>query len=386
MAGHIFIIAGEASGDLLGSRLMKAIKAIDPTARFSGVGGNLMEEQGLKSLFPMEELALHGIVEVIRHIPGVLKRIDQVVGAVSSDKPDVLVTVDAPGFSLRVARKVKHLDVPLVHYVAPTVWAWKPRRAKKISRYLDHLLTLFDFEPPYFTKHGLRTTFVGHPLTESRVVFSRVESRVKLGIKDDDLVLVLLPGSRKSEIRRMLPFFQEVVQHFQERIPNLKTVLPVVDYVKDEVQELVSTWETKPMLIEQGESKDQAFAAADAALACSGTVSMELAWAKVPTIITYKMAMVSSLIGYTLLKVKYAGMINIIADRMVQPEFLQWRCTLEDVIASLEPLLLDKDARNAQIEALSAITDRLRHPDRLPSEVAAEAVLEYVQNAGIRLR
>ena len=134
MAGHIFIIAGEASGDLLGSRLMKAIKAIDPTARFSGVGGNLMEEQGLKSLFPMEELALHGIVEVIRHIPGILKRIDQVVGAVSSDKPDVLVTVDAPGFSLRVARKVKHLDVPLVHYVAPTVWAWKPRRAKKISR------------------------------------------------------------------------------------------------------------------------------------------------------------------------------------------------------------------------------------------------------------
>ena len=163
MGGHVFLIAGEASGDLLGARLMAAMKESDPDVRFSGVGGQLMAAEGLVSLIPIEELALHGFVEVLKHIPNVLRRVNEVVEAISSDLPDVLVTIDAPGFSLRVARKVKPLGVPLVHYVAPTVWAWRPRRAKKISSYLDHLLTLFDFEPSYFTKHGLKATFVGHP-------------------------------------------------------------------------------------------------------------------------------------------------------------------------------------------------------------------------------
>lgn len=378
MGGHVFLIAGEASGDLLGARLMAAMKESNPHVRFSGVGGQLMAAEGLISLVPIEELALHGLVEVIKHIPNVLRRINDVVEVISSDLPDVLVTIDAPGFSLRVARKVKSLGVPLVHYVAPTVWAWRPGRAKKISRYLDHLLTLFDFEPSYFTKHGLKATFVGHPLTETQNLSNRNDSRVELGFSDDDKVLALLPGSRKSEVRRMLPFFEEVVHQFRDEIPDLKTVVPVVDYVKDDVVELTSTWENPPLLIDQTQGKFLVFAAADAALACSGTAAMELAWAKVPTVIGYKMAWLSSLIGYMLLKVKYASMINIIADRAIQPEFLQWRCKLETVVETIGPLLLDDQARQAQMRELEGITDRLRHPSQLPSQVAAEVILSYL--------
>ncbi len=378
MGGHVFLIAGEASGDLLGARLMAAMKESDPDVRFSGVGGQLMAAEGLVSLIPIEELALHGFVEVLKHIPNVLRRVNEVVEAISSDLPDVLVTIDAPGFSLRVARKVKPLGVPLVHYVAPTVWAWRPRRAKKISSYLDHLLTLFDFEPSYFTKHGLKATFVGHPLTETQNLGSRGESRIELGFSDDDKVLALLPGSRESEVRRMLPFFEEVVQQFQEEIPNLKTVIPVVDYVKDDVIEITSTWKDAPLLVDQTQGKHLVFAAADAALACSGTVAMELAWAKVPTVISYKMAWLSSLIGYMLLKVKYASMINIIADRAIQPEFLQWRCKLETVVETIGPLLLDEQTRQAQLRELEDVTDRLKHPDKSPSQAAAQVVLNYL--------
>jgi lipid-A-disaccharide synthase len=378
---HIFLIAGESSGDLLGSRLMRALRNKAPDIRFSGIGGPMMAKEGLTSIFPMEELSLHGVTEVIRHIPNIRRRIAQTVSKIAEAQPDVLVTIDAPGFSLRVSRQLKGQGIPLLHYVAPTVWAWKAGRAKKVSDYLDHLFTLFDFEPPYFTRHGLAATFVGHPLTEGSeypVALSvRSAAREQLQLKDGELLLAVMPGSRKSEINRLLPLFGEILEPLKDKFPNLRLAIPVVDHVSSDVKRLTSLWGNQPILLDQDGGKELIFAAADVSLACSGTILMELAWARIPTVVAYKTSWLTGVILRSSLKIKYASMINIIADRLIQPEFLQREMTSEGIERELSFLLNDPTAREAQIAAVEPILDRLQHPGETPSNRAAEVILGY---------
>lgn len=288
---RIYLIAGEPSGDLLGARLMRGLKEkTNNNVEFFGIGGPNMEAEGMSSLFPMKELSIMGLAEIIPHIPKILKRIKQTISNVEALKPDCLVTIDAPGFTFRVAKKLKGKGIPLCHYVAPSVWAWKPKRAKKVSQFLDHLMVLLPFEPPYFEKEGLATTFVGHSVIESAIEQADGNDfRDRHGIPHDVPMLCLLPGSRQSETSQLLPVFKEALSLIRQRVPNLRIVLPTVSTVSKMVRETTADWKMPILVVEGDTEKFGTFKAANVALAASGTVSLELALAKTPTVITYRM-------------------------------------------------------------------------------------------------
>ncbi|MGH8222797.1 MAG: lipid-A-disaccharide synthase, partial [Nevskiales bacterium] len=296
----IFIIAGEPSGDALAARLMAALKAeTRGRVRFAGIGGERMEAEGLQSLFPMRELALMGIFEVLRHIPRILRRIRETVAAVDRLRPDIVLTVDAPGFTLRVASKLKGHGIPLLHYVAPTVWAWKPGRAREIAQYLDRLLVVLPFEPPYFEAHGLACDFVGHPSVEDADAGNGLAFRRRHGIPDEAPLLCALPGSRASEIRRLMPIYGETLRLLLQRLPALRVVIPAVEHVTDAIKFSAAGWPVKPVIVAETEEKHDAFAASTVALVKSGTTSIDVAIAGLPGVITQKL---NALSGWLILR------------------------------------------------------------------------------------
>ncbi|WP_455372230.1 lipid-A-disaccharide synthase [Limibacillus halophilus] len=376
---HVFLIAGEPSGDQLGARLMAALKQETGGAvRFSGVGGPLMEAEGMKSSIPMGELAVMGIVEVLPQALNILRRMRETAEEALAAKPDLYLSIDMPDFGLGVAKRLRAAGVtfPLVHYVAPQVWAWKAKRAEKMV-FLDHLLVLLPFEPPYFEKHGLATSFVGHPVVEiSGEAGDPREFLTRQGLDPDAPTLCLLPGSRKMEVNRLLSLFRETVDLLLPRVPGLQVVVPTVSTVAERVRLDLASWSLPSAVVEGQENKRDAFASSLAALAASGTVAVELAAAGLPAIISYKVNALSAAVARRVLKVRFASLINILLDREVQPEYLQEKATPAALSAALLTLIENPAAREAQRDAVRPALEMLGAGGLPPSHRAARKVLE----------
>ncbi|ANC91241.1 lipid-A-disaccharide synthase [Azospirillum humicireducens] len=378
----LFLIAGEPSGDALGARLMAAAKRLTGgKVRFLGIGGEKMTAEGLVSLFPMGELTLFGIFELLPHLPNLLRRIDQTVAEIVRLRPDVVVGIDSPGFTVRVAKKVRAAEpaIPLVHYVAPTVWAWKPKRAAKYAAIYDHLLAVLPFEPPYFEKEGLACTFVGHSVVEGRAgKGDGAAFRERHGIAPTERIVAMLPGSRKGEVSRLLPDFRAALDLLRPSHPDLVAVVPTVATVRDRVAAAIADWPVRTLLVEGDAEKYDAFAAAEAALAASGTVALELALARLPTVIAYRLNPITVALYRRLIRVKYVNLVNLMLDRMLVPELLQQDCRPDRLAAELGRLLDDPAARQTQIDGVAEVARWLGQGDTPPSERAARTILNVV--------
>lgn len=375
----IYVVAGEASGDLLGGRLMTALKAQAPGCHFVGVGGQTMVAEGLSSLVPMDELSVMGLVEILPHVKRLLRRIEEVAQDIERRKPHVVVTIDAPGFNFRLAKKLRArgLQIPLVHYTAPTVWAWRPGRAKKIAGLFDHLLTLFPCEPPYFTPHGLKTTFVGHPLIEDARLKENMGDlfRARFSLAPTTPLVCCLLGSRRREIETLLPVFKETLETLKQEKPDLRVVCPVLPAYTSWVQDALK--DLDPLVIDDLDLKYQAFQAANAALAASGTVSLELALAGTPMVIAYRVNKVTAFLMKRLLLTRFVCLVNILLQEEVVPECVQERCTPAILVPYLRDLLTD-NAR--QKEKLPLIRHLLTARQGTPSDLAAKTVLSLIRS------
>jgi lipid-A-disaccharide synthase len=372
----IYIIAGEASGDLLGARVMSRLKEKNADIRFVGIGGAKMTEQGLDSLFPMEELSLMGLTEIIPHLPMLYKRIKQTISDVLQQRPDMLLSIDSPGFCFHVAKRLKGKNIKLVHYVAPSVWAWKPGRAKKVSGFLDLLLVLLPFEPPYFEQVGLATTFVGHSVVEGGADKGDGKGfRKRHNIASQSTVLVMLPGSRRGEVNRLLDVFGRTALYLSKDHPDMTIVIPVFGPLFEVISDGVKQWSVDVRIVEGDKEKFDAFAAADIALAASGTVALELAMAGTPTVIGYKVHPVSAWLVKRLIKTTYVNLINIVLNREVVPELLQENCRPDLLQKALTVFLDDKNAGPQQIKMANEALQRIGRNGPLPSARAADAIL-----------
>jgi lipid-A-disaccharide synthase len=380
---HVYLIAGEPSGDVLGGRLMQALQSLagDAGVRFSGVGGPLMSAAGLDSLFPMDELAVMGLSEVLPRLPNILKRIRETEVDIRARKPDVIVTIDAPDFCFRVAKRLHGFDVPIVHYVAPSVWAWRPGRAKKVARLVDHVMCLLPFEPPYFEKAGVAATFVGHSILESGAGLGKgLDFRNRHGIGTNEKILLVLPGSRMGEVSRLIDIFGETVKRTIASTGPCRIVIPTVAGVAAIVRQKTAQWDNV-LVLEGDVEKYDAFAAADAALAASGTVSLELAMAGVPSLIAYRLSPLTGFIARQLIRVKYASIINLILDKPAVPEFLQENCTVARLTPALIALLQSDTVRKRQSGDIATALAALRAGGDAPSMAAARLVMQIAQRS-----
>mgnify|MGYP002640764607 CR=1 FL=1 len=376
----VFLIAGEPSGDAIGARLMVALRSRHGgDIRFMGLGGEAMISEGLESLFPISEISIMGLLEVLPRLTLVLRRVRETVAAIREAKPHIVVSIDSPAFCFRVWRGLGKSPPPLMHYVAPTVWAWRPGRAQKFADAIQHLLALLPFEPHYFEAVGLPCTFVGHPVLESGAdkgdggLF-----RAQHDIAKDALVLGVLLGSRRGEVSRLLGPFGATVRRLMERHPGLRVVVPTVPSVVDLVREAVAQWPGEVLVVPDRGQKYDAMAACDAALAASGTVALELGMARVPMVIGYRLNALTGLVVQRLVRVKYACLINLLLDREAIPEFLLGDCREELITPAIDHLLSDGNARKLQIEAATEAIGKLSAGRALPSDRAAEAVLGII--------
>ncbi|MEO0702874.1 MAG: lipid-A-disaccharide synthase [Pseudomonadota bacterium] len=379
----VFLIAGEPSGDRLGGALMAGLKTLNPDVRFDGIGGAMMIAEGLTSRFPMDELSVMGIAEVLPRYRQLTQRIRETADAIIAVKPDAVVTIDSPDFCLRVLRRVRASapQIPTVHYVAPTVWAWRPHRAQKMAGLVDHVLTLLPFEPPYMEEAGIAATFVGHPVVAEPQA-SEAEARAfreAHGLGDAPLILAL-PGSRRGEVGRLAPIFGEALRPVIAAQPDARVVVVAAGPVASMVRDLTARWPGAPVVVDprdqtvdQAEAtKRAAFKAADVALAASGTVSLELAAAGTPMVIAYDMAWISRQIIKSMLRIDTVTLVNLVAETRAVPEYLGADCKPNRIAPAVTSLLTTPDA---QAEALRVTMDRLGQGGEAPGLRAARAVL-----------
>jgi lipid-A-disaccharide synthase len=381
-APFIYITAGEPSGDQLGANLMRALKeATGGKVRFAGIGGDRMQAEGLASLFPMSDLALMGF-EILPRLPGLLRRIRETAADVRAKKPDALVTIDAQGFSKRIGMKLKGAPFPIIQYVAPTVWAWKPWRARTVARYLTHLLTIFPFEARFFDRYALANTFVGHLAAERGATSADGAGlRAQLGIGADAPVICTLPGSRRGEVRRHLPVFRETVALLKPRLPGLVCLAPTVPAVADAVEADAKTWAAPVHVLRDPAAKYPAFAASFVALAASGTVTTETSFAGLPTVVLYRVNAVTAELFRLVLKTKwlrFASAVNLVLDREVLPEFLQERCQPGALAEAVMRLYSDVAARTEQLAGIAEAVQLLSVGGERPSRIAARTILDVI--------
>ena len=386
MAPLIWLLAGEASGDVLGARLITALHARRPDLRFRGVGGPRMLAAGLDaSLFPMSNLAVMGLAEVLPRVLSLRRRLDDVVADITANRPDVLVTIDSPGFTLRVLKRVQHLGIKRVHYVAPQVWAWREHRVREFPGLWDELLCLLPFEQIFFRGHGIASRFVGHPVLQSGAGDGdAARFRARHNIAPDAPVVILMPGSRRSEAPRLLPVFGRTLSLLVRDFPNLVAAMPSSAAVADLVARAAEDWPVKPIVITDLDEKHDAYAAAGAALTKSGTSTLELALAGVPMAVTYRVNPLTAALARRLIKVPHVAMVNLLAGRAVVPELLQGDCTPETLRATVRGLLTDARLASAQRAAFGEILNSLRAPAGLPSNAAAQAVLDVLDAIATR--
>ena len=378
---HVYVIAGEPSGDVIGARLIEALRA-DGDIEVSGIGGPEMEAAGLQSLFPYDELAIMGLTEVLPSIPRILRRMRKTARDIERKQPDVIVTIDSPGFVFGVIRRLKSRNCPRVHYVAPTIWAWRAGRVKKFRKHFDHLLALFPFEPPLFEAAGLDCSFVGHPIAEGAVASGNGPAfRQRHGIGTDEQVLCLLPGSRRGEVSRLGPVISEVLGLLARSNPGARIVVPAAPNVRDAVGTLAVTWGDKVLVVDGASERYDAFAASDLALAASGTVTLELAYAGVPTVVIYQDGKLTGEIARRMIRIEHVSIVNIVAGRLIFPEFLQSRCRPALITGAVSALLGDRDAARIIGADAQAIACDIAGGGDKPSARAARAIRAIVAAA-----
>lgn len=377
-----FLIAGEPSGDDLGAALMAGLHALDPDARFSGIGGPGMQAHGLDSLFAMDELTLMGLWEVLPRYRHLKRRIAETAQAVIEAAPDVLITIDSPDFCLRVARLVRAArpDLRTVHYVAPSVWAWRPGRAVKMAQVIDHVLALLPFEPPLMQAAGMTCDFVGHPVATAELsgVEAAAAFRAARDIAPDVPLVLCLPGSRPSEVARLGARFDEALMRLRDRVPEMRVVLPTAPGVASLVRAMARRWPSSPVVVEGPDDKRAAFAAADLALAASGTVSLELAANRVPMVIGYDMAWASRILLGMMLRTDTVTLVNLVSQTRVVPEFLGRNCQPGPMAAALQQALEETGPRRAQLEAMDLTMDLLGKGGEAPGLRAARSVMAAI--------
>ena len=379
----IYLIAGEPSGDKLGAALMEGLISERSDIEFHGVGGPLMQAQGLTSLFDMSELSVMGLAEVLPRLRGLLKRRDETAADILAHAPDALVTIDSPDFCLRVARKVKAAQpIPTIHYVAPTVWAWRPNRAQKMQGVIDHVLALFPFEPPFMHKAGLSCDFVGHPVAAEPIatMAERRAFRQRYSLGDAPVILAL-PGSRRGEVTRLADVFGATLQKVIAETPDARILIPTASGVEQLVRQQTQNWPGAPLILPPDLPLDQkraGFAAADLALAASGTVSLELAAANTPMVIAYDMNWLSRQMIKRMLLVDTVTLVNLVSETRAVPEFLGDACRPDDIAKALLNLLDDPAQRAAQLEACKTTMSRLGQGDLVPGLRAAKSVLNFI--------
>ncbi len=369
------IIAGEPSGDFIAAQLMKSLKKKDPTIIFEGIGGQHMQAEGLQSIYPLQELSIMGFFEDFGKYYGVYKKLKELKEMLVKNKPDLLITVDFPGFNFRLGKMIKGQGVRHIHYVAPTVWAWKAWRAKMVAKFLDHLFCIFPFEPPYFEKENLPTTYVGHPIME--MGFDKGDAKAffkKHKVNEKATVLTLLPGSRQRELDTLIPIYKKTIHVLSSKISKLHIVIPTLDCYRKYLEE--QDWASPVSIITDLQDRKDAYAASKVALAASGTIALELAAASLPMVITYKISKITEWIARPFLKVKYACMVNILMNKSIVPELLQEKCNPEDLSKSILTILNDPKENKKQKEALKKVRTMLTPENKTSSDLAAEAVLK----------
>ena len=383
-APRIWLVAGEDSGDQLGAKLMRALREAAPGATFGGVGGEAMAEAGFVSLFPLDDVAVMGYLPVLARARTLLRRIRETADDVIAARPDALVIIDSPGFTHAVAKRVRKAapGIPIVNYVSPSVWAWRPWRAKGMRPFIDHVLALLPFEPEAHRRlGGPPCTYVGHPLIE-RLAELRPDREEQARRQAKPIPLVILPGSRRSEIERLMPVFGAALAKVAARIP-VDVVLPAVPRHRERIVALTQAWSVPVRIVSREGDKHAAFRGARAALAASGTVTLELALAGVPTVVAYKVSRIEEVIARRLIQVPSIVLPNLILDRNAMPEFVQADCTPDRLAAALLPLLQDGPEREAQVSALERLDDLTILPDGgTPSRAAAGVVLAVIEGRG----
>ena len=381
MGPVIFIVAGEASGDVLGARLMQALAVLRPGLEFRGIGGARMSEQGLVSLFPMRELAVMGLVEILPRVRALARRLDETVAEITRTRPALVVTIDSPGFTLRLLRRIAPLGIPRLHYVAPQVWAWREHRVREFPGLWERLLCLLPFEPEFFARHGIEARFTGHPVLQSGAdTGDATRFRTRHGIAAGAHVVMLMPGSRRSEAPRLLPVFGRTLALLSGSVSGIVPVVAASTVVAETVQRATRKWPIPPIIVTETADKHDAFAASGAALTKSGTSTLELALAGVPMAVTYRVNPVTAAIARRLIRVPYVAMVNLLAKQALVPELLQQDCRPEKLAAVLRELLTGQAMATRQKEGFVAVLDRLRTPLGTPSEAAAREILELLDN------
>lgn len=378
----LFVVAGEHSGDALGEKLMIALQEMTGhRVRILGVGGEHMESRGLHSIFPLHEVAVMGPLSILRHLPRLVRRVHDTVAAAIAAKPDAVIIIDAPEFTHPIAKRIRRKlpNVPIIDYVSPSVWAWRPGRARKMRGYIDHVLALLPFEPEAHQRlGGPACTYVGHPLVERVAAMRAIDTgplAQQLNLDPARPVVVVLPGSRASEIGRLIGPFGDTVKLLRAGGITPEVIVPVVPSARRQVEKGLTAWPVKPHIVEGEEAKFASFRLATAALAASGTVTLELALCGVPSVVGYRVDPIAAPVLRRALKLPSVVLPNLVAGHNIYPEFHQEACSAANLLAALKPLLTNTPERAAQLAGLDKIPARMQPPDQTPSLAAAAIVL-----------
>ena len=384
VARKIFLIATEESGDRLGASLMKVLRQrLGDAVRFEGVGGRAMAQEGLTSLFPIEQLSIMGFAAVVKQLPMILRKIRETAEAVMRASPDILVIIDSPDFTHRVARRVRARDpqIPIIDYVSPSVWAWRPGRARAMCAYVDHVLALLPFEPEAYQRlHGPPCSYVGHPLTE-QIATLRPGPDEQARREAPPPVLLVLPGSRRSEVRHHMAVFGTTLGLLQAEGTAFELILPTMPHLVDAVREGVKNWPAQPRIVIGEQEKRAAFRIARAALSKSGTVTLELALAGVPMVTAYRTGAIEAWIMLRAINVSSVILANLVVGENVVPEYLQQDCTPQNLSRALREVLQDSPLRRKQVDAFAKLDTIMSTGNATPSTRAADIVLAAMRKA-----
>ena len=381
MKNLVYIIVGEPSGDILASRMMVALRKISPDVHFTGMGGETMIEKGFKSLFNIADISVMGFWEVLPRLPLILKRMKEVIKDIEKQQPAVIVTVDSWGFVSNILKKLKRKKstIPTVHYVAPQVWAWKKNRAPKAAKLINRMIALLPFEPPYFEKYGLQCDFAGHPVIENvSEVYDLNIFKKNYNIPCQSKTLCLLPGSRRSEVKKLFPIFKRTTERLKKVFPDLFLIIPTVEAIVDDVRKLCATIDIPHCVITGQQERYNAFRVSDFAIATSGTVTLELTACETPHVIAYKFSAVTNQVVKKIATTKFANLINILADKLVIPEFVLDNCRDDLIAEKVLELMQNHEASQYQINEAKKYFSQLKPDGMMPSEKAAFVVLEMM--------
>jgi len=381
----IGMVAGEASGDLLGAHLVAALAERRPELRFAGIGGPRMMSHGFESRFSMETLSVRGYVEVLRHYRKIMRVRDQLAAQFERERPALFIGIDAPDFNLGLERRLKSRGIPTIHYVSPSVWAWRGGRVKKMARSVDHLLALFPFEPPIYAKAGVPVTYVGHPLADM-IPFQvdKHAARIELKLPEGQPIVALLPGSRRSELEYHADTYVLTAKRLLELVPELRFVCPLTSRpTRDLFEAALARHDALdlPLTLMYGHSHE-ALAAADVALVASGTATLETALLKTPMVIAYRMSPITWALMRRMLYLPYVGLPNILAGKFIVPEFLQDKATPEALAQSLGELLADRGKCDAQVEQFEGMHRTLRQNTAATAATAILSILDRGNRGG----